>query len=88
MNIINLIKYYFRDKIIILISPVYMNHPLLRSVNLGFMNEFGFNSTTTRSYYGSEMVQQSPETGRLKTMIKNKDRIINYVNRKTWLKDH
>ena len=84
INIINLIKYYFRDKIIILISPVYMEHPLLRSVNLGFMNEFGFNSTTTRAYSGSDKIQQAPETERLKTMIKNKDRIINYVNRKIY----
>ena len=61
-----------------------MNHPLLRSVNLGFMNESGFNSTTTRAYSGSDMVQQAPETERLKTMIKNKDRIINYVNRKIY----
>ena len=30
------------------------------------------------------MVQQAPETERLKTMIKNKDRIINYVNRKIY----
>ena len=72
INIINLIKYYFRDKIIILISPVYMNHPLLRSVNLGFMHTYEFNAATLNEY-------------NLKILIKNKDKIVNYVNRKIYL---